>query len=105
MNMIENSDRGFTVNKGLAWTIGTGLISAGVYVGLTIASLTSALDTQNSQILEARASRSGLEQRVRALENGAAGNEVQFRNINASLDDLKAAQRETNALLRQLTKP
>ena len=35
--MIESSDRGITLNKQLAWTIGGGLIGAGLYVGLTIA--------------------------------------------------------------------
>mgnify|MGYP007087656129 CR=1 FL=1 len=105
MSMIENSDRGVTLNKGLAWTIGTGLIGAGLYVGLTIANLTSALDNQNDQITEARESRVSIELRVRALENSAAGTEVQFRNLSAGLDEVKAAQRETNALLRQLVRP
>lgn len=105
MTVIENSDRGITLNKGLAWTVGTGLIGAGVYVGITIASLTTALDSQNDQISEARQSRSGIEMRVRVLENNAAGSEVQFRNLSSGLEEVKAAQRETNALLRQLVRP
>lgn len=103
--MIENSDRGITLNKGLAWTVGTGLIGTGLYVGLTIASLTTALDSQNDQIREARDSRTHIEGRVRALENGAAGTAVQFRNLSSGLEEVKAAQRETNALLRQLVRP
>ena len=105
MSMIENSDRGITLNKGLAWTVGTGLIGAGLYVGLTIAGLTTALDNQNEQILEGRQSRIGIELRVRALENRAAGTEVQFQNLSSGLEEVKAAQRETNALLRQLVRP
>jgi len=105
MTMIENSDRGITLNKGLAWTVGTGLIGAGLYVGLTIANLTSAMDNQNDQISEARDSRANIEVRVRALENGAAGTAVQFRNLSSGLEEVKAAQRETNTLLRQLVRP
>lgn len=105
MSMIENSDRGITLNKGLAWTVGTGLIGAGLYVGLTIAQLTTSLDNQNDQISEGRASRAQIELRVRVLENSAAGTEVQFRNLSEGLDEVKSAQRETNALLRQLVRP
>ncbi|MCF7725792.1 hypothetical protein [Sulfitobacter sp. M22] len=105
MSIIENSDRGITLNKGLAWTVGTGLIGAGLYVGLTIASLTTAVDNQNEQISEARQSRNGIELRVRVLENTAAGTEVQFRNLSSGLEEVKAAQRETNTLLRQLVRP
>ena len=105
MSVIEHSDRGITLNKGLAWTVGTGLIGAGVYVGLTIASLTVALDNQNSQISEARSSRAHIELRVRTLENSAAGSEVQFRNLSNALEEVKEAQRETNSLLRQLVRP
>ncbi len=47
--MIESSDRGITLNKQLAWTIGVGLIGAGLYVGLTIATLS----TQVAQSREA----------------------------------------------------
>lgn len=103
--MIENSDRGITLNKGLAWTVGSGLIGAGLYVGLNIAGLTTALGAQNDQILEARQSRIGIEMRVRALENSAAGTAVQFQNLSAGLDEVKSAQRETNTLLRQLVRP
>lgn len=105
MSMIENSDRGITLNKGLAWTVSTGLIGAGLYVGLTIAHLTATLDNQNDQISEARDSRTNIEVRVRALENGAAGTAVQFRNLSSGLEEVKVAQRETNALLRQLVRP
>lgn len=41
---IENSDRGVTLNKSLAWTVGCGLIGAGLYVGLSIATMTTKLD-------------------------------------------------------------
>ncbi len=105
MSMIENSDRGITLNKGLAWTIGCGLIAAGLYVGMTIADLTASLESQNDQISEARQSRAGIELRVRVLENSAAGTEVQFRNLSSGLEEVKEAQRETNTLLRQLVRP
>jgi hypothetical protein len=73
MTAIENDNRGITLNRSLAWTVGTGLIGAGLYVGFTIASLTASVDAQAFQIGEGRESRAQIELRVRHLENSAAG--------------------------------
>jgi hypothetical protein len=105
MTLIENSDGGVTLTKPFAWTVGTGLIGAGVYVGLTIASLTTAVQAQGVQISEGKVERSQVEYRVRNLETNAAGIEVQFRNLSSALEEVKASQRETNTLLRQLVRP
>jgi hypothetical protein len=105
MTRIENSDRGVTLNKSLAWTIGTGLIGAGLYVGFTIASLTTSVEAQGAKISEGSADRSQIEYRVRSLETNAAGIAVQFSNLASGLEEVKSAQRETNSLLRQLIQP
>lgn len=39
MAMIENSNRGITMNKSLAWTVACGLVGAGLWVGIQVATL------------------------------------------------------------------
>ena len=107
--MIDNTDRGITVNKALAWTMlvsVTGLIWWG---GGTLASLqgaaerlTVALMETREMIVAERASSAQLEARVRALENSAVRQDVRFDALSASIDELKQQARESNDLLREL---
>lgn len=107
--MIDNTDRGITVNKALAWTMlvsVTGLIWWG---GGTLASLqgaaerlTAALMETREMIVAERASSAQLEARVRALENSAARQDVRFDALSASINELKQQARESNDLLREL---
>lgn len=107
--MIDNTDRGITVNKALAWTMlvsVTGLIWWG---GGTLASLqgaaerlTAALMETREMIVAERASSAQLEARVRALENSAARQDVRFDALSVSINELKQQARESNDLLREL---
>ena len=65
--MIESSDRGITLNKNLAWTIGCGLIGSGLYVGLTIATLSTQVAQSRDAWAEAMLARQQLETQNRAL--------------------------------------
>ena len=74
--MIENSDRGITLNKQLAWTIGVGLICAGLYVGLTIATLSTQME--QSRAIGARGRILAIGRRIQRIgvfdaAGGAAG--------------------------------
>jgi hypothetical protein len=100
---IENSDRGVTLNKSLAWTVGCGLIGAGLYVGLSIATMTTKLDESARGAVAATAERSQLEIRVRVLENNFSRQDAQFVALANSLEELKSEQRETNKLLREFS--
>ena len=107
--MIENNERGITMNKALAWTMlvsVTGLIWWG---GGTLASLpgaadrlTSALTETREMIVAERASSAQLETRVRTLENSATRQDVRFDSLSVSINELKQQARETNMLLREL---
>ena len=107
--MIENNERGITINKALAWTIlvsVTGLIWWG---GGTLSSLQSAADRLTSALTETRemivaerASAAQLEARVRVLENSATRQDVRFDALSVSISELKQQAKETNALLREL---
>ena len=107
--MTDNSDRGITINKALAWTMlasVTGLIwwGGGTRASLQSAAdrLTSALTETREMIVAERASFAQLEARVRIPENGATGQDVRFDALPLSINALKQQARETNTLLREL---
>lgn len=89
--MIENSDRGITINKQLAWTIGVGLICAGLYVGLTIATLSTQMEQIRAAWIEAGIARTEIEARVRAVEINQAGQTSDLRSIQIGIAEIKAA--------------
>jgi uncharacterized coiled-coil protein SlyX len=107
--MIENSERGITINKALGWTMlvsATGLIWWG---GGTLASLQGAADRLTAALTETRAmimaqseSSAQLEARVRILENSATRQDTRFDALSVSINELKQQARETNTLLREL---
>lgn len=110
---IENSDRGLTINRSLAWTIVTSLVVAVFWGGSTVQGTRSSIESLTQAVIaldkdrkdgqaEAKGERAQIEGRVRSLENGATRQSAQYDSLSRSIDELKAAQNETNALLRQL---
>lgn len=107
--MIENSDRGLTINKGLAWTIVSGLVAAGIWVGIQTATLSSGIDALQgdlsaaiqSQAVEANR-RDQLAARVRNLEAKGAARDASFEHLSSSLQELKTQMSENNRLLREM---
>lgn len=107
--MIENSDRGLTINKSLAWTMLVALVGLVWYGGSTItglenatSSLTLALADTKILIAAERQAATSLESRVRTLENSATRQDARFDALSRSLEELKAESRQTNDLLRRL---
>lgn len=107
--MIENSDRGITLNKSLAWTMLSALAVLVWYGGSTIArlqsateTLTMALNRTEATISTDRAQAASIEARVRVLETTTSRQDVKFDMLSRSLDEVKNSQRETNELLRQM---
>jgi uncharacterized coiled-coil protein SlyX len=107
--MIENTERGITINKALAWTMLVSVAGLIWWGGGTLASLQSAADrltvalTETREMIMAeRASSAQLEARVRVLENSATRQDVRFDALSLSINELKQQARETNTLLREL---
>lgn len=107
--MIENSDRGITLNKPLAWSILVTVAGLIWFGASTVASLQStvenlavALTRTETTIAADRISAGAIEVRVRALESMTARQDVRFDALSRSLDEVKAGQREMNELLRQV---
>jgi hypothetical protein len=74
--MIENTDRGITLNKSLAWTVLVTLVGGGFWVGVQVTDLASGLS-----ILENRQG----EDRAAIRDNAAAVNGL--RQSNARIDE------------------
>lgn len=100
--MIENSDRGITLAKPLAWTILVSVIGAVWYGGSTVAGLTQSTQTVLGSLAAIQVSAAQVEGRVRALENNASRQDARFEALKQSLDEVKEQGRETNTLLRQI---
>ena len=100
--MIENSDRGITLAKTLAWTMLVSVISAVWYGGSTVASLSYSTNSMVQAVSVQQAAISQVEVRVRALENDASRQDARFDGLKQSLDEVKSQQRETNELLRKI---
>lgn len=100
--MIENSDRGITLAKPLAWTMLVSVIGAVWYGGSTVASLSHSTQSLVTSMATYQSAMSQVETRVRALENNASRQDARFDGLKQSLDEVKQAQRETNTLLREL---
>lgn len=100
--MIENSDRGITLNKGLAWTILMALVSSVWWGGATITRLQSDVQSLTAAVSERRSENGGLEGRVRTLETGSSRTGAQLEAMGQALGEIRAEQRATNDLLRRL---
>ena len=99
---IENSDRGITLNKSLAWTMVTALMAASLWLGGNMASVSARMDQFAEVSSVGFSERAELEIRVRALENSMAQSRTQFEAIYGAIQDLKTDQREITNLLRQI---
>lgn len=100
--MIENSDRGITLAKPLAWTMLVSVVGAVWFGGGTVASLNQTTQSMVNSLAAIQASNAQVESRVRALETNASRQDARFDALKQSLDEVKEQQRETNTLLRQM---
>lgn len=110
--LIENSDRGITLNKQLAWTMLVALIGAVWWGGSTVTGLQSSTNNLVLAVGETRAliaaerqAATALEARIRSLETTSTRQDARFDALSRSLDEMKASLRETNSMLRQIAKP
>jgi len=99
---IENSDRGITLNKSLAWAMVVGLTTASIGLGGTMSNISTSMKQFTKISSDAIAARTSLEIRIRALETSMAQGRTQFESIYGTLQDLKIDQREITNLLRQI---
>ncbi len=109
MTAIENSDRGITINKALAWTIVTGLVLGSMGVGVQTATLSAGIHELQGDLesaLKVQAAEAGrrdrLADRVRTLETKSAARDASSEHTSRSLQEMKSQLAENNRLLRTM---
>jgi len=99
MTHIENSDRGITLSKTLAWVMLIGLLTAGISFGTTMGALTGQISVLQAQLQGTAATltevRAGLEQsrqererlavRIGAIERNEARVDQRLANIEGGV--------------------
>lgn len=100
--MIENSDRGITLAKPLAWTMLVSVVGAVWYGGSTVASLSQSTQSVIMALAAVQSTSAQVEARVRTLENNASRQDARFDALKDALNEVKQTQIQTNELLRQM---
>ena len=109
--MIENSDRGITLAKPLAWTILSGLVVAGIWIGQTSGELQTELGAvakslaglEASQALSEardREDRRSFEDRLRAVETSRVQDTTELNALRRELTTFREELQEATDLLR-----
>lgn len=89
--MIENSDRGVTLSKPLAWMIFVAVVSA-VWTGATtIAGLANSTDAVVKALSVTQLHTSQMEARIRAVEIAQASQTSDLRSIQLGITEIKSA--------------
>ncbi|GAB5431300.1 MAG: hypothetical protein EpisKO_06700 [Epibacterium sp.] len=93
--MIENSDRGITLNKSFAWTVASGLVVAALWVGLEVATLrgktaalSQAINGLRVDLTASEAREAALTSRVRANETALARQDERLSLILSTLNKI-----------------
>ena len=100
--MIENSDRGITLAKPLAWSMLCSVVAAVWWGGSTVSGLSTSIQTVTNVLTSLQAVNIQMDVRVRALESTSAASATRYEYLKQSLDEVKSQQGETNDLLRQI---
>lgn len=95
--MIDNTERGVTLSRSLAWTMATGLVAAGLWTGAQIASLRAETEQATEALAEMRQvvateamRRDTLAERLRAAETGIARQDERLALILSKLTEVAA---------------
>lgn len=97
---IENSERGLTITKSLAWTIITAMAVGGFWFGAQITTIKGDLDALNGVNSTATAARADIEARLRVVEFSDIATRRDLKAVTDSITEIKDAQREILDLLR-----
>lgn len=111
--MVETSERGITLSRGLAWTIATGLTVGAFSVGGLLTAISSTASEGVRAVGELQAAVEANQRdraaemlaitgRVTSLENAAAGRDVHLQTLLQAVGELRSDSRETQRLLREL---
>ena len=89
--MIENSDRGITINKSLAWTMLVGILTGGVWLGINLTETKEGIGTLQVRQAEDRQSIRQNRSAINGLRNSNARIDERLRGIEQSLERQEGA--------------
>jgi len=110
-NHIENSDRGITLTKSLAWTLLVGLVAGGFWVGTELAQVQGKVDRLSQQFVDlkddralslssAEAAASQMTSRIRDLERNEARTSAQMAELARVLSRIENSLQSIDTRLR-----
>jgi hypothetical protein len=111
--MIENSDRGITLNKSLAWTISVTFLAGAFWVGVQVTNATNGIETLGVSLKDMRSDATmrqeverqrsiEVDARLRALETTRAADANEISALRRDLTDFRSELREAVSVLRSL---
>ncbi len=89
--MIENSDRGITINKSLAWTMVVGVLTGGVWLGVNLTETKEGIGTLQVRQAEDRQAIRQNRSAINSLRNSNARIDQRLLNIEQSLERQEGA--------------
>lgn len=102
--MIENSDRGITVNKSLAWTMLVAIVAAGFWVGTVVTSAQHGIAVLEERQAEDRIAIRANSAAISVLRQTTARVEERLGNIERSAVRTEEAVTEILRFLRSDTR-
>lgn len=91
MTLIENSDRGITLNKQFAYTLLCGFVGVGFWVGVTVTQLGAKIDHLTQKETERSAQIAALQARLGLLERNESAVSVKLTSIDSSIQEVKSS--------------
>lgn len=98
--MIENSDRGITINKSLAWTMVAGLLGAGLWLGAQMAEVKTSLDVLAERQMEDRNAINENERRLNEIRRNEARVDQRLITIERAVTSTDANVQEVLRFIR-----
>lgn len=98
--MIENSDRGITLNKSLAWAILAAVAGGGLWVGTQVATLSTGIESLSDRQGEDRRSIRANAEAIGALRSSNARIDQRLLNIEQSSSRTESSVQEILRYLR-----
>lgn len=98
--MIENSERGITLNKSLAWTMLVAVLAGGVWIGTQVTEAKKGVETLTERQSEDRNSIVENRAAIVLLRENTGRIDERLTNIEKSTDDINTSIKELIGYLR-----
>ena len=98
---IENSDRGLTISKPLAWSMATGLALAALWLGTEVGSIRTELRTVNEKVTTTVDRQSVFNRRLGQAEVEAAAASATAQAMSSSLERIEGKLDRIDERLRR----